>query len=390
MSAQQHSWERPLLAWAAEGLDYDPPVQAPMRDARLLDQAYAYCDKIAREQGRTFYKASGLLPDEKRRAVRALTPSAGSPTTSSTGRVTEPEAALAAWKQRSLVRRRRGTSPDDPVVVAWADAGSLSYPDGIRRAVDRWGAHDLTTTRYASFDDLAAYCYGVASTVGLLSMHIIGFAGREAIPYAVKLGVALQLTNIFRDVREDWAAGRVYLPQEELAAFGLSDADISALSTTGFHGEDGVTDRWRAFMRFQIERNRQLYVEAAPGIAWLDPAGRFAIAAAAGLYRDILESIAARDGDVFSQRAKPQTRTALPRAIGLWCRSQRPPGSKGGGRVEQRCPSHRSRRYRTRLSDGWYVARSSFRKSRSGLRSTVFALYFTGLAEAVRRISCGS
>ncbi len=86
-----------------------------------------------------------------------------------------------------------------------------------------------------------------------------------------------------------------------------------------------MDDRWRTFMRFQIERNRQLYSEAVPGIAWLDPAGRFAIAAAAGLYRDILETIAARDGDVFSQRARPRTRTALPRAIGLWRRSQQPP-----------------------------------------------------------------
>ena len=186
-------------------------------------------------------------------------------------------------------------------------------------------ARDLTTTRYASFDDLAVYCYGVASTVGLLSMHIIGFAGREAIPYAVKLGVALQITNILRDVREDWAAGRVYLPQEELAAFGLSDADIGKFSSAGFHDEGGAADRWRAFMRFQVERNRQLYNEAVPGIAWLDPAGRFAIAAAAGLYRDILEVIAGRDGDVFGQRAKPRTRTALRRAVALWGRSQRPP-----------------------------------------------------------------
>jgi phytoene synthase len=186
-------------------------------------------------------------------------------------------------------------------------------------------ARDLTTARYATFDDLAAYCYGAASTVGLLSMHIIGFAGREAILYAVKLGVALQLTNILRDVREDWDAGRVYLPQDELAESGVSDADIGALSRSGFRGEDGVADRWRAFMRFQIDRNRQLYSEATPGIAWLDPAGRFAIAAAAALYRDILESIAAHDGDVFSRRAKPRPWTALPRAAGLWWRTQRPP-----------------------------------------------------------------
>jgi 15-cis-phytoene synthase len=323
MSAQQHPWERRLLAWAAEGLEYGPPVQIPVRDARLLDQAYAYCDEIAREQGRTFYKASGLLPHEKRRAVRALYAFC---------RITDDiidragdnrEAALAIWKQRSLVAP---PEPDDLVVLAWADTRArYRIPTAYAEQLIDGVARDLTTTRYASFDDLAAYCYGVASTVGLLSMHIIGFAGREAIPYAVKLGVALQITNILRDVREDWAAGRVYLPQEELAAFGLSDADISALSMVGFRGDDGVTDRWRAFMRFQTERNRQLYVEAIPGIAWLDPAGRFAIAAAAGLYRDILETIWARDGDVFSQRARPRTRTALPRAAGLWWRSQRPP-----------------------------------------------------------------
>ena len=241
--------------------------------------------------------------------------------------MTEPEAALAAWKQRSLLAPLAAApSPDDLVVLAWADARArYRIPTAYAEQLIDGVARDLTTTRYASFDDLAVYCYGVASTVGLLSMHIIGFAGREAIPYAVKLGVALQLTNILRDVGEDWAAGRVYLPQEELAAFGLSDADIGRFSTAGFHDEGGAADRWRAFMRFQIERNRQLYNEAVPGIAWLDPAGRFAIAAAAGLYRDILEVIAGRGGDVFTQRAAPRTRTALPRAIGLWWQSRRLP-----------------------------------------------------------------
>jgi 15-cis-phytoene synthase len=323
MSAQQYPWERRLLAWAAEGLEYGPSVQAPIRDARLLDRAYAYCDGIAREQGRTFYKASRLLPDEKRRAVRALYAFCRITDDIIDRAGNEPEAALAAWKQRSLVAP---PEPDDLVVLAWADARArYRIPTAYAEQLIDGVARDLTTTCYASFDDLAAYCYGVASTVGLLTMHIIGFAGREAIPYAVKLGVALQLTNILRDVREDWAAGRVYLPQDELAAFGLDDADINRLSTAGLHHKGSAADRWRAFMRFQVERNRQIYGEATPGIAWLDPAGRLAIAAAAGLYRDILERIAARDGDVFSQRAKPQTPTALPRAVGLWWRSQRPP-----------------------------------------------------------------
>ena len=323
MSAQQHPWERRLLAWAAEGLEYDPPVRGPMRDARHLDRAYAYCDKIAREQGRTFYKASGLLPDEKRRAVRALYAFCRITDDMIDRAGDEPEAALATWKQRSLVAP---PEPDDLVVLAWADARArYRIPTAYAEQLIDGVARDLTTTRYTSFDDLAAYCYGVASTVGLLSMHIIGFAGREAIPYAVKLGVALQITNILRDVGEDWAAGRVYLPQDELAAFGLSDADIGKFSTAGFHDEGGAADRWRAFMRFQVERNRQLYNEAVPGIAWLDPAGRFAIAAAAGLYRDILEVIAGRGGDVFTQRAAPRTCTALPRAIRLWWQSRRLP-----------------------------------------------------------------
>jgi len=325
MSAQQYSWERRLLAWAVEGLEHESPDPGPALDARLLDPAYAYCDAIARRQGRTFYKASNLLPVEKRRAVRALYAFCRITDDIIDRGGAEPEAALAAWKQRSVVASplASASSPDNLVVLAWADARArYRMPTAYAEQLIDGVARDLTTARYASFDELAAYCYGVASTVGLLAMHIIGFAGREAIPYAVKLGVALQITNILRDVREDWEAGRVYLPQDELAAFGLSDADISKFSTAGFHDEDAAADRWRAFMRFQIERNRQLYSEAAPGIAWLDPAGRFAIAAAAGLYRDILEVIASRDGDVFSQRAKPRTGTAVPRAIGMWWQSR--------------------------------------------------------------------
>jgi phytoene synthase len=127
-----------------------------------------------------------------------------------------------------------------------------------------------------------------------MAMHIIGFRNKEALPYAVKLGIALQLTNILRDVGEDWRAGRLYLPQDELADFGVSEGMVA----------DGRIDRkWRDFMRFQIERARHLYNDAQPGIKLLDPDGRFAIAAAAGLYRAILERIEANDFDVFRQRA---------------------------------------------------------------------------------------
>src|SRR5690606_31948824 len=117
---------------------------------------------------------------------------------------------------------------------------------------------------------------GVASTVGLMSMHIVGFMSDDALPYAVKLGIALQLTNILRDIGEDWRMGRLYLPLDELADFGLREDDLDV---------GRVDDRWRRFMRFQIERVQALYDESAPGIALLNADGRFAIVAAAELYR---------------------------------------------------------------------------------------------------------
>jgi phytoene synthase len=131
------------------------------------------------------------------------------------------------------------------------------------------------------------------------------------------LGVALQLTNILRDVGEDWRAGRVYLPADELAAYGLTDGDLA---------RGKVDERWRSFARFQIARTRRLYAEAWPGIALLHSDGRFAVAAAGDLYRAILDEIEGHDCDVFHYRAHVGTRRKLRRLPCLWwstCRSGR-------------------------------------------------------------------
>ena len=146
-----------------------------------------------------------------------------------------------------------------------------------------------------------------------MTMHIVGYSSKEAIPYAVKLGVALQLTNILRDVAEDWQKGRLYLPQEELAAFGLTEVDIQ---------NGRVDERWRAFMRFQISRARQLYAEALPGIKMLGKSGRFAIGAAAELYQGILDDIEANNYDVFSRRAYVSDWNKLTRLPGIWWRTR--------------------------------------------------------------------
>lgn len=127
-----------------------------------------------------------------------------------------------------------------------------------------------------------------------MSMHIIGFNSAESQRHAIKLGVALQLTNILRDIVEDWQRGRVYLPQTEFKQFGLSEADLD---------RGIVTNRWRDFMRFQIDRARHIYAEAQPGIDMLHKDGRVAVAAAATFYEAILDDIEAHDYDVFSRRA---------------------------------------------------------------------------------------
>ncbi len=311
MVKDTHPWERILLGLAYEAWHSITPAPArPVRDESLLQRAYAHCQEVTAQHSRSFYLASGLLPAPKRQATRALYAFCRVTDDLVDRAEADAEAKLQVWRQHALTWRPPG---DDLVAVAWADARARYHiPQRYAEQLIEGVARDLHQTRYETFEDLATYCYGVASTVGLMSMHITGFSGPEAIPYAVKLGVALQLTNILRDVGEDWRAGRVYLPQEDLARFGLSEADVAA---------GRVDERWRAFMRFQIIRNRRLYTEALPGLARLNRDGRLAIAAAAGLYSAILEDIERHDYDVFTRRAYVSGWDKVRRLPAIWWRS---------------------------------------------------------------------
>lgn len=306
-------WERPLLALARP----QTPPPSPLRStpAAVLDQAYRYCEAVTAWHSRSFHLASALLPPAKRRAVRALYAfcrvsddlvdlGPGSPE--------ERRQRLHAWRARALGPVQ---SLDDPVALAFADTRArFAIPDHFAHQLIDGVAQDLEPHPFHTFADLTRYAYGVASTVGLMSMHIIGFSSPEAVPYAIRLGIALQVTNILRDVGEDARAGRLYLPLEELEAFGLRAEEVFA----------GIRDaRWRRFMRFQVERNRRLYEQAWPGIAFLDADGRLSIAAAAGLYRAILEDIERHDYDVFRRRAHLGAWAKLARLPGLWWASRR-------------------------------------------------------------------
>lgn len=152
---------------------------------------------------------------------------------------------------------------------------------------------DLDRVRYRNFDELRLFCYRVASTVGLMMSHVIGYEG-DALPYAEELGIAMQLTNILRDVGEDLGRGRVYLPTEELAAFGYPEADLHAAVRSS---------EFIRLMQFQADRARHYYSRSMPAIAMLRPEGRFAVEIAARVYRGILDRIEAMDYDVFHRRA---------------------------------------------------------------------------------------
>jgi phytoene synthase len=294
----KQDWENTLLTLAQEGLETHATSFSPVHSAPIdqLSAAYAQCEALTTRHSRSFYIATALLPKAKRRAARALYAYCRLADDIVDGGQEQPAMVIAQLRE-SIRRPKAGAQVSEPtlsILAAWEDARTryrvpLRYAEQLLDGVEK----DLCQTHYKTFEELAVYCYGVASTVGLMSMHIIGFE-QGATPYAVKIGVALQLTNILRDMGEGWRNGRLYLPLEELARFGLGEVDIAS---------QHVDDRWRALMRFQIARNRRLYAEAMPGIAHLDRRGRLAAAAAAVLYQGILDDIEAHDYDVFSRRA---------------------------------------------------------------------------------------
>jgi len=305
----QARWENQLLALAGH---VPHPSTRPFfsywaGDA-TLQKAYKHAETVTAAHSKSFHFASGFLPEEKRSAVRALY--AFCRTVDDIVDETadeERESRLDYWRG---VIETGSFAENDLIAAAWADTltryhiprhYALQLIDGVNR--------DLMQSRYQTFDELATYCYGVASTVGLMSMYIVGFKNNDAVPYAIKLGVALQMTNILRDIGEDYRNGRLYLPREELTFHGIREEDIS---------EGRVTDHWRQFMKFQIERTRQLYEESWAGVKMLEREGQLAIGAASVFYQGILDDIEKHDYNVFARRAALSAIAKVSRIPSLW------------------------------------------------------------------------
>ena len=276
----------------------------------------AHCRRIVRSHARTFWLASHFLAPEKRRAAFALYAFcrvADDMVDLAPGQRTPEVAALLAEYRWKLGEALAG-KPEGPVFreLALAVRG-YGVPAPVMHELLDGVARDCGPTRYATWRELTRYCEGVASSVGEMCTYVFGVNGDDArrgraVRYARTLGVAMQLTNVLRDVGEDARTGRCYLPDEDLAQFALTRADV-------LRGGLGSDERWRAMMAFQIGRARSLYEAAMPGIALLAPDARRCATACAVGYAGILGANEVNGYDTFSTRARLGT---LARANVLW------------------------------------------------------------------------
>lgn len=200
---------------------------------------------------------------------------------------------LDAWRRRLELALRSGDSGNEILDGFAAAARRFSIPHSYAFELIDGVEMDLSRVRYETFEQIRLYCYRVASTVGLMMMHVVGYSGQPH-RQAIDLGIAMQLTNILRDIGEDLRRGRLYLPQEELASFGVTRADLEAgRRSPAFLG----------LMQFQIARARRFYALGRAGLPFLHPRGRIAVDLASRLYARILNRIESSRYDVFSRRA---------------------------------------------------------------------------------------
>ncbi|MBI4564181.1 MAG: phytoene/squalene synthase family protein [Planctomycetes bacterium] len=262
-----------------------------------LQEAYAYCESVTRRSGSTFDLALSLVLRPRRQALQAIYAFCrmADDLVDLPGRAAR-DAAAAIERFREQLRDAFAGNPDGPLFVALLDAARrFQIPIGRFEEILDGVAMDLERGRYPTFEALVAYCRRVASSVGLACVHVFGFRDRAAPEAAVDLGIALQLTNILRDLREDAERGRIYLPAEDLQRFGVSERDIL----------DGRrTARFAELMKFEVARAREYFDRGERLFRCLSRWIRPCPIAMACAYRKILDSIQACGYDVFTHRIR--------------------------------------------------------------------------------------
>jgi phytoene synthase len=284
---------------------------APARPS--VEAAYEHCAAVTRRAHSNFYWGFRLLPTERRRGLTAVYAfcRAADDMADDPGMRTDPVRMIARW--RDELHAAYAGRPTHPIGVALADTvARFAVPCAHFDAVVDGVEMDLRRTRYERWQgDLDEYCYRVASAVGLIAIEIFGYTNPSARDYAVNLGRAFQLTNILRDVAEDAARGRIYLPLEDLARFECPETDVL---------EGRCTEPFRRLMAFECARAGEYYGRARFSLAEEDRPSLAAAEAMRLIYEQLLRRVMFRRYDVFGPRVQLTRAEKAALAIAAWAR----------------------------------------------------------------------
>ena len=273
-------------------------------------EAYRACEEITWSQARNFAYGIRLLPAGKRQSLAALYAFARRIDDIGDGEMAAPDKLAALEEARHGVLSLTGPDPadppaDDPVLVALADTGRrFPVPMAAFGELIDGCVADTKGATYTSFDDLRYYCRCVAGSIGRLSLGVFGASDLQAaVPLSDSLGVALQLTNILRDIREDYQNGRVYLPAEDLDRFGVTLKPAGEPDPAAEPAPDPATEaRFAALIEFEAERAREWYDTGLQLLSMLDARSAACTGAMAGIYRKLLDRIIAEPAAVLHGR----------------------------------------------------------------------------------------
>ena len=261
-----------------------------------VEESYAFCERVARTQAKNFYYSFLLLSRPQRQAMCAIYAFMRyCDDLSDAEGVSDRAGDIARW-QADLDSALAGNAPENPVWPAFSDAvARYRIPHEYFRDMIRGVSSDLEPRHIQTFQELYDYCYHVASVVGLTIIHIFGFDDPRALELAERCGVAFQLTNILRDVREDAEHGRVYLPAEDLERFGVDQKELA--------GAD-LSPALRNVLAFEAERARAYYQESQPLMDMVDSGSRASLKALIGIYSRLLERISNSGYEVLGERVR--------------------------------------------------------------------------------------
>lgn len=267
----------------------------PPASPAALAAAYEECRRITRREAKNFYFAFLTLPSEQRKAIYVAYTFCRYCDDSVDAEGTAEEKLVRISRLRRMLSETYEGRAAEPLFIGLADVAARHHiPQEYFQEVLNGVESDLVKTRYADFEELRQYCYQVASVVGLICIHIFGYTGGEtARQHATDLGLAMQLTNICRDVREDWEFGRVYIPQDEMQRFGATEDDLE---------NRNVTDPFSRLLQFQIDRAREYFVSGRQLLSYLPRRSRACPAALGFIYGGVLDRIERAGYNVFDDR----------------------------------------------------------------------------------------